>query len=90
MPPSSFVRMDETAVGSEEPGAAVTPPPSRERLRVGLLVDSLMQPAWVVEALRQIIRDGTAEIANCREAAQQRAFRFRTRGGEDVARICGR
>jgi methionyl-tRNA formyltransferase len=55
--------MDETAVGSEEPGAAVTPPPSRERLRVGLLVDSLMQPAWVVEAVRQIIRDGIAEIA---------------------------
>ena len=40
----------------------MTPPPSRGRLRVGLLVDSLMQPAWVVEAVRQIIRDGIAEI----------------------------
>jgi hypothetical protein len=40
----------------------MTPPPSRGRLRVGLLVDSRMQPAWVVEAVRQIIRDGIAEI----------------------------
>ena len=40
----------------------MTPPPSRGRLRVGLLVDSLVQPAWVVEAVRQIIRDGIAEI----------------------------
>ena len=55
--------MDETAVKSEESGVAVTPPPSRARLRVGLLVDSMVQPAWVVEAVRQIIRDGIAEIA---------------------------
>ena len=40
----------------------MTPPPSRGRLRVGLLVDSLVQPAWVVEAVRQIMRDGIAEI----------------------------
>ena len=40
----------------------MTAPPSRARLRVGLLVDSLVQPAWVVEAVRQIIRDGIADI----------------------------
>lgn len=51
------------AATGESAGVAMTPPPSsRGRLRVGLLVDSLMQPAWVVEAVRQIIRDGIAEI----------------------------
>jgi hypothetical protein len=55
--------MDEMAATGESAGVAMTPPPSsRGRLRVGLLVDSLMQPAWVVEAVRQIIRDGIAEI----------------------------
>ena len=54
--------MDETAASGEEPGVAMTAPPSRARLRVGLLVDSLVQPAWVVEAVRQIIRDGIADI----------------------------
>src|SRR5437763_6802216 len=53
--------MDETAAGSET--SAVTTLPSRERLRVGLLVDSLVQPAWVVEAVRQIVQGGFAEIA---------------------------
>ena len=55
--------MDETAVGNEDAGVAVTPPPSRARLRVGLLVDSLMQPVWVVEVVRRIIGDGIADIA---------------------------
>src|SRR5690349_8718540 len=56
--------MDETAAGrGEDTGVAMTPPPSRARLRIGLLVDSLVQPAWVAETVRQIIRDGIADIA---------------------------
>ena len=55
--------MDETAARGEDTGVAITPPPSRARLRIGLLVDSLVQPAWVVETVRQIIRDGIADIA---------------------------
>src|SRR6478609_4425743 len=54
--------MSETAAEADVPGTSVTASPSRGPLRVGLLVDSLVQPAWVVEAVRQIVRDGTAEI----------------------------
>lgn len=40
----------------------MTVPSASGRLRVGLLVDSLMQPAWVVEAMRQLVAAGFADI----------------------------
>ena len=61
-PPTYFRGMSETATEGEAPGTSLTASPSRGPLRVGLLVDSLVQPAWVVEAVRQIVRDGIAQI----------------------------
>ena len=40
----------------------MTGSPTSRRLRVGLLVDSLVQPAWVVEAMRQVVGGGFADI----------------------------
>ena len=40
----------------------MTESPTSGRLRIGLLVDSLVQPAWVVEAMRQIVGGGFADV----------------------------
>ncbi|HWP72656.1 MAG TPA: hypothetical protein VNM36_16190, partial [Gemmatimonadaceae bacterium] len=46
-----------------EPDAQPTADPSRAApLRLGLLVDSLTQPAWVERALRRIIESGDGEF----------------------------
>ncbi|MGQ0646357.1 MAG: glucosamine inositolphosphorylceramide transferase family protein [Gemmatimonadaceae bacterium] len=36
--------------------------PSSRRLRVGVLVDGLIQPLWIAEAIERIVKEGHAEI----------------------------